>query len=166
MSAAVALAAGEGAVDFVEKRFEGAGRGWSRRGNHATKRRWVKTFSGLSWWSGFENRRHGELHTDHVRCENHRHVGGLVVADAVLPGERAAHFNHAFHEPVADQFDLLQLAGHAGIEEEVRMQIAIALGGRHSPRGCPPHRPRQTKLEHLGERRASESPHPARRNRG
>ena len=75
---------------------------------------------------GIEGGWHGELETHGVRTKHQWHVGGLVIADAVLATERAADVDDALHESLADEFHLLQFTRNTRIEEKIRMQIAIA----------------------------------------
>ena len=83
--------------------------------------------------AGIEDAGHGQLQPEGVGAEDQRHVGRLVVADAMFAGQSAAHRDHALHEPLADRLDLFQVARFARIEQEIGMQVAVA-GVKHIDR--------------------------------
>jgi hypothetical protein len=55
----------------------------------------------------------------------HAHLVDLFQADAVFPGDGAAHGHAEFQDPAAEFLGAFQFAGGVGIVEDERMQVAI-----------------------------------------
>ena len=72
----------------------------------------------------------GTLDREHLlalgRRELHAHRAELFDADAVLAGDGAAHRHAEFEDLGAEGFGALQLVGVVGVEQDQRMQVAVA----------------------------------------
>jgi len=72
----------------------------------------------------------GALHGQHLRAflgaELHAHGVELLDTDAVLAGDRAAHRDAGLQDVGAELLAPVQLVGIVGIEQDQRMQVAVA----------------------------------------